>query len=79
MGNSIETSKHWKNMIKTKKNIECSIVCGPLTKFLLMDLILRPALQFEFDMPALEVKAKGERKILFFTFLYILHITYYIK
>jgi hypothetical protein len=43
-------------MIKTKKNIEYSIVCGPLTKFLLMNLILRPALQFEFDMSALDEK-----------------------
>ncbi len=39
-------------MFKTKYNIEYFILCGPLTKFLLIKLILWPAQQFEFDMPA---------------------------
>ncbi len=40
-------------MLKTDENLEYSIICDPLTKFLLMKLILRPAQQSEFDMPAL--------------------------
>ncbi len=36
-----------------KYNIEYFIICGPLTKFLLIKLILWPAQQFEFDMPFL--------------------------
>jgi hypothetical protein len=52
--NSIETNKHWKNMLKTEKNLEHSVIWGPPTKFLIMKLILRPAQQSEFDMPALE-------------------------
>jgi hypothetical protein len=35
---------------------EYSFICGPLTKFLQMKLILRPAQLFEFDMPDLNVK-----------------------
>jgi hypothetical protein len=40
-------------MFQTKKNMEYSVICDPLIKFLHMKLILRPAQQFEFDMPAL--------------------------
>jgi hypothetical protein len=42
-------------MFKTEKNLEYSLICGPLIKFLLLKLILRPAQQFEFDMPGLRV------------------------
>jgi hypothetical protein len=38
-----------------KKNLEYSFICGSQIKFLLMKMILRPAHQFEFDMPALDV------------------------
>jgi hypothetical protein len=51
--NSLETDKHWKNMLKIDKNHEHFVMCGPLAKFLLLKLILRPAQQSEFDMPAL--------------------------
>jgi hypothetical protein len=40
-------------MLRRKYNIEYFIICGPLAKFLLIKLILQPAQQFEFDMPAL--------------------------
>jgi hypothetical protein len=42
-------------MFKTEKNLEYSVICGPLTKFLLVKLILRPAQQSEFDMPDLVI------------------------
>jgi hypothetical protein len=51
---TIETYNHGKIMFKTKNNIEYSVICGPITKLSQMKLILRPALQFEFDMPDLE-------------------------
>jgi hypothetical protein len=40
-------------MIKIEKNHELFVICGPLAKFLLLKLILWPAQQSEFDMPAL--------------------------
>ncbi len=41
------------SLFTTKYNILYFIICGPLAKFLLIKLILRPAQQFEFDMPVL--------------------------
>jgi hypothetical protein len=40
-------------MLKIVKNCEHFVICGPLAKFLLLKLILRPAQQFDFDMSAL--------------------------
>jgi hypothetical protein len=40
-------------MLKIEKNHDYFVICGPLGKFLLLKLILWPAQQFEFDMPAL--------------------------
>jgi hypothetical protein len=42
-------------MFKTEKILEHSVICSPITKILPMILILRPAQQFEFDMPAVGV------------------------
>ncbi len=41
-------------MFTTKNNVEYTIICGPITTFSRMNLILRPAQQFEFDMPGLK-------------------------
>jgi hypothetical protein len=51
MENLIGTDNHDRNMLRTAKNLRYSFICGPLTIFLLMKLTLRPAQQFEFDMP----------------------------
>jgi hypothetical protein len=40
-------------MLKIEKKNEHFVICGPLAKFLLLKLILLPAQQSEFDMPAL--------------------------
>jgi hypothetical protein len=52
-----QINKNWQALekqIKKKNNIECSFILGPQTKFLLLKLILRPAQQFEFDMPGIK-------------------------
>jgi hypothetical protein len=40
-------------MLKIEKKHENFVICGPIAKFLLLKLILRPAQQSEFDMPDL--------------------------
>ncbi len=40
-------------MLRAEKNLEYSFICGPLINFLPMEMILWPAHQFEFEMPAL--------------------------
>jgi hypothetical protein len=40
-------------MLKIEKKHEHFVICSPLANFLLLKLILRPAQQSEFDMPAL--------------------------
>ncbi len=40
-------------MLRAEKNLEYYFICSPVINFLLMEMILRPAHQFEFDMPGL--------------------------
>ncbi len=42
-----------KNVFKFEKSHENFLNCGPLTFFMPLNLIVRPAQQFEFDMPTL--------------------------
>jgi hypothetical protein len=41
-------------MLKIEKNLKDSFICGTLTKFFLIKLILRPSQQSEFDMLVLK-------------------------
>jgi hypothetical protein len=41
-------------MLKIEKNLKDSFICGQLTKFLLIKLILRPPQQSDFDMLVLK-------------------------
>ncbi len=49
-------------MLKIEKNHEHFVICAPLAKFLLLKLILRPAQQSEFDMPALNDQKASTRE-----------------
>ncbi len=49
-------------MFKTKYNIEYFIICSPLKFFLVIKLILRPAQQFEFDMPVWDKRSFNFQK-----------------
>jgi hypothetical protein len=57
MRNSIEAynydQNNQQNMLKTANNLRYSFICDPLAIFLQIQLTLRPAQQFELDMPDL--------------------------
>jgi hypothetical protein len=44
-------------MLRAERNLEYSFICGPLINFLLMEMILWHAHQFEFDMPVVDNRA----------------------
>ncbi len=50
----IKIKNNGENLFTTKYNIKYFIISSPQPKFLLIKLILRPAQQFEFDLPALK-------------------------
>jgi hypothetical protein len=62
-------------MLKIEKNHEHFVICGPLAKFLLLKLILRPTQQSEFDMPDLD---QQDEMIIFELLLTIFVISHFL-